>query len=252
MRLAAPSAVSPARRQERHHHHGGVGQHRDRHGARGQPVQAVGQVDGVGATCDDQEQQHVVGRAQVQPDVEQRQVDVGGQVLVVRHIAERRGHTQQRQHLPAPRQAQRAAVGQLEPVVDEADRGAGDGHAGNRQPRRRALCQHGKRDQRAGKQDQTAHRGCALLGHVAGGTLLADLLAERVAAYEGDERGSRRDREQHRDHAREQHQLHGAIASTASSSPTDRLALTSTASPGWIISPSTSRSSATVANHLPP
>ena len=64
--------------------------------------------------------------------------------------------------------------------------------------------------------------------------------------------GSRCDREQHRDHAREQHQLHGAIASTASSRPTDRLALTSTASPGWITSPSASRSSATVANQLPP
>ena len=114
------------------------------------------------------------------------------------------------------------------------------------------LVSDGKREQRAGQQDQTAHRGGALLGHVARGPLLADLLAERVAAHEGDERGSRCDREQHRDHAREQHQLHGAIASTASSRPTDRLALTSTASPGWITSPSASRSSATVANQLPP
>ena len=46
--------------------------------------------------------------------------------------------------------------------------------------------------------------------------------------------------EQHRDHAGQQHQLHGAIASTTASRPIERLALTSTASPGRIRSGSAS------------
>ena len=85
--------------------------------------------------------------------------------------------------------------------------------------------------------------GRALLRHVAGGPLLPDLLAERVAPQEGDERRAERDGEDHGEHTGGEHQLHGRSASTTASSPIERLPLTSTASPG-----STSAGSASTAS----
>ena len=223
-----------ARRQERHHHHRRVGEHRDRHRARRQPVQPVGQVDGVGATGDDQEQQHVVDRPQLEPHVDQRQVHVGGQVLAVRRRSRAPAVTPSSSSIfQRPGQAQRAAVGELEPVVDEADRRHRP--ASPRPPPAPASCASSaaaKVSSAQASRNRPPIVGVPCLDMCPAGP--SSRICCPSARRRTNAMNSRpdRDRQQHRDHARQQHQLHGAIASTTASRPIDRLPLTSTASPG--------------------
>ena len=102
----------------------------------------------------------------------------------------------------------------------------------HRERRRVRSVKISEREQRAGSRIRAAHRRRALLDVVAGRPLLADVLAERVLAQERDERGPAAIASSIASTPATSTQLHGAIASTTSSRPAERLALSSTASPG--------------------
>ena len=211
--------------QERDHHHRGVGERGDRDRARREAVEAVGQVDGVGGAGDHQEDEHVVGRPEAEVRVQDRDVDVGREVLAMRHEPHAGDHEREQQELPAAREAERAPPRQLQVVVDEADRGARERRPGHRQPRPGVLGEDARTRAartRAGRRRPSS--ACPAWTDVPRRPVLADVLAELVAAQEGDERGPGHDPEQHRDHAGGQHELH-VSASTTVSRPADAAGL---------------------------
>ena len=152
---------------------------------------------------------------------------------MVRGDADRDRDREQEQHLPARVQPERAAVAELEPVVEEADRAAGERRAEDRQRRQRVVARREERDRRREHDQQAAHRRRALLGRVVLRALLADVLAELVPAQEVDERRAGEDRDDQRDERRDEDACHYAVSFAATaSSPTAREPFTSTTSPG--------------------
>ena len=149
-------------------------------------VDPVGQVDAVRRAGDHEEEQPVprVGELEV---ADAGDVDARRQVLVLRGDPDAHGDRAEQDQLPAAVQAQRAAVRQLDEVVEEADRAAGERHEQDGQ-RRHGVAAEGEEPDRGREQDQqSAHRRRALLGDVVLGAFLADVLAELLAAQEADE-----------------------------------------------------------------
>ena len=105
----------------------------------GEAVEAVGEVDRVGGPRDDQEDEHVVAGPEVDVGVDERDEDVGREVLAMRHHPHAGDDRREQEQLPAPAQAQRAAPRQLQVVVGKADRRAGERRAGDGQARRRCA-----------------------------------------------------------------------------------------------------------------
>ncbi len=134
----------------------------------------------------------------------------------MRHEADPGDHEREQQELPAPGEAERAPPRQLQVVVDEADRRARERRPGDGQSRPGVLGEDDEGKQRARQQADASHRGRALLGLMPRRPVLADVLAELVAAQERDEGGPGHDPEQHRDHAGGQHQLHVSASTTVS------------------------------------
>src|SRR5215210_2489404 len=125
---------------------------------------------------------------------------------------------------------------QLDEVVGEADRCAGDGGEEDGQ-RRGGVAAEREEGEPRGEDDQgAAHRGRSLLHDVPGGSLLADVLPEPATAQERDELGADEDRDQHRDDGGDEHSRHQTApafrACATNSSPAARDAFTRTASPG--------------------
>ena len=98
---------------------GAEGEERDDPGARGEAVETVGQVDAVRGAGDDEEEQPVPRPRELEvPDP--GDVDVRRQVLVPRGEADADRDRAEQEQLPAAVEAERAAVRQLDEVVDEA------------------------------------------------------------------------------------------------------------------------------------
>ncbi len=214
------------------------GEQRDHSRSREQPVEAVREVGAVGGAGDDEEQERVEEPVEVDVDVDQREVDLRVHVADLRH-RERDACRDEHEpdHLPASRQAERAAPVHLEVVVREADQPAADGRAEHRQTRGRVRGEDEERDHGGDEDEQAAHRRRARLDHVPGRPFGADLLADRPAAQPLDELGAEHDGDHHRQEARDQDSDHCSerfsIAAGMPSRPTAREAFTSTASPGW-------------------
>src|SRR6185437_10838878 len=139
----------------------------------------------------------------------------------------------------------------LQVVVEKADPGARKRRPGHGQAGPGVLGEDHECEQRAAEHAQAAHGGCALLGGMPRGPVLADVLAELVPAQERDQRRPGDDPEQHRDDARGEDELH-VRASTTASRPADLLPLTSTASPGSSTPGTPAAAAAASANHSPP
>ena len=123
-------------------------------------------------------------------------------VLRMHGDADDDGDPGEQEQLPPSREAQRAAMAQLDVVVEEADRAAADGQEENGQRRQREPGEREEGQQRAEEDQQAAHHRRALLDDVPGRAFLADLLAELVPAQELDELRADHDRDHHRDQAR--------------------------------------------------
>ena len=126
-------------------------------------------------------------------------------------------------------------MGQLDEVVEEPDRPAGDRREEDGQPGDRVAAEHEERGRRGDDDQQPTHRRRPLLDDVPLRALLANELAELLPAQVLDESRAEQDREEHR-HDRgddDAGQTRApASASATTSSPTARDALTSTQSPG--------------------
>ena len=112
------------------------------------------------------------------------------------------------QELPAAVEPQRPAVTHLEPVVDEADRPAGERDEEDRQTGLRVFREREEWDRHREQDQQAAHRRCALLQVVLGRQFRADVLAELVPAQEVDELGPGEDRDRHRQDPGRQNAFH--------------------------------------------
>ena len=143
----------------------------------------------------------------------------------------------------------------LDVVVEEADRAACDRQEEDGQRRQRVLREREERQHGAEHDQQAAHHRRSLLDEVAGRPLLADRLAELVAAQELDELRADDDRDHHRDQAGDQDSDHQsewfASAGAMPSRPTAREALTSSASPGRTSSRSRTSAAAASGDHSP-
>src|SRR5581483_2228327 len=201
----------------------------------------------------DQEDERVPDPRERDVLVHDRHEHLVGDLQVVRDDADDHGDADEEQHLPPPRQAERAAVRQLDEVVEEPDRAAGERREQHRQPLQREVRHRQERDCRSEEDHQPAHRRRPLLGQVMLGALLADVLPELVGAEEVDEPGADDDRDDERDERCDQDSRHGATApasaSATRSSPTERDPLTSTTSPGRTSSRTSSAASPAVAAH---
>ena len=223
-----------------------VGQERDRARARREAVEPVGQVDGAGRAGEHEEDERVPAVAEVDVRVDEREVEARREPFVVRDVAEHRRDRHEQPELPAPRQAERALVGDLRVVVDEPDRGAGHGHAQHREGLRAALGEDQERDRGHRQDQQAAHGRRALLDAVAGRPLLADVLAERALAQELDERAATEHRQKGRKHPCAEDVRHSATAASCSM-PAEREPLSRTKSPGLSTRASRSAAAATSA-----
>src|SRR5438552_17675446 len=146
-------------------------------------------------------------------------------------------------------------MGELDEVVEEADRTAAERDEEHRQCGDLVL-RDGEEGDRGDDQDQEAtHRRRSLLDLVTLGPFCPDVLAELVAAEELDELRTDDDRDDHRDHPSGEDADHAAgtrvSAAATASRPTARDALTSTASPGRTTSSSARSASCTLATHRP-
>ena len=137
-----------------------------------------------------------------------RDEDGVAELLVVRRDADDHRDREQEQHLDPARQAERAAVPQLDQVVGEPDRAAGEHRPEDRQRGQRADGRREERDRRGEHDQHAAHRRRALLDRVVLRALLADRLAERVAAQEVDEERAGEDRDDERDERRDEDVCH--------------------------------------------
>src|SRR5947209_18724397 len=138
---------------------------------------------------------------------------------------------------------------ELDEVVEEADRAAGERREQNGEPAQRVVRQRQEGDGRRKQDEQAAHRRRPLLRSVMLGAILANVRAELVAAQELDEARADGDRHDQRDESCDQDTGHSASASATTSRPTEREPLTSTASPGLTISRATATASAAVGAH---
>jgi hypothetical protein len=157
-----------------------------------------------------------------------RDEDVVAELLVIGRHAHGDGRREQEQHLPACVQPERAAVPELEPVVEEPDRTARVRGAEDRERRHGVDARGEERDRRREHDQEPAHRRRALLDRVVLRALLADLLAELVAAQEVDERGPGEQGDDQRHQRRDEDACHYRVSFAATaSSPTAREPFTS-------------------------
>src|SRR3954447_7332119 len=216
------------------HVHRREGEQRDDHRAGREPVHPVRQVDAVRGARDHQEEQSVPRVPELE-GADPRDVDLRREVLVLRGDPDADRDRTQEQELPAAVQPERALVCQLDVVVEEPDRAAGECHEEHGQGGNRVLARR-EESEAARHQDEEAAEGRRpLLNDVPLGTFLADLLSELVASQERDEAWAEQSRKNERDHARNQdgdHARTAASASATTSSPRAREALTRTQSPG--------------------
>ena len=117
---------------------------------------------------------------------------------------EAEGEEELEEQLPARREAERAALDDLDEVVGEADRGAAERDAEDGQALRVAVGEDEVGDADRGEDDQAAHRRRAGLGVVLLRPLLADVLAELPHPQVLDELRAEEDADQHRRHAGDQ------------------------------------------------
>src|SRR5262249_17833075 len=200
---------------------------------------------------DHEEEEHIPAVGQRHRDVDHRDVDVGAQVQVSRNDRDDHRDYGEEKELPAPGQAERSLVRQLDEVVQESDRTAGESGEEHGQGLESVVADRQEGDRRGEQDEEPAHRRRTLLGHVVLRPLLPDLLPELVAAEEVDEPWPDGDREgeahgggdEDTDHA----PAPNAFATT--SSPTDRDPLTRIASPGQTSPRASSTASAAVGAH---
>ena len=206
-------------------------------GPRREPVDAVGEIRAVCCTRDDQEQEGVVGVRERDVDVGDRNVDRG---VELRLRVDREPHDnrdrREPEELPPALEAERAAVAELDEVVQKANRAAGDRHEEHRQRRQREFRKRQEGQERTEQDQQASHHRCPLLDDVTGGAVFPDRLAQLIPAQERDELRSDHDGDNHRDEARYEDSDHYATgfarAGAMPSRATERDAFTSTASPG--------------------
>ena len=114
---------------------------------------------------------------------------------------------------------------ELDEVVEEADRAAGERREEHGQPLQRVVRDRQERDGRGEEDQQAAHRRRPLLGQVVLGAVLADVLAELVPAQELDELRADDDRHDQRDERGDEDAGLDAVtikASATTSRPTER------------------------------
>ena len=178
-----------------------------------------------------------------------------GQVLVIGGEADADGDQREQEHLPAAPKAERAAVRELDEVVEEPDRAAAERDEEHGQRRHLVLREGEERGGGDDEDQETAHRGRPLLHTMSLGAFFADVLSELVPAQELDELRADEDRHHHRDHPSGEDVDHAVgtwvSAAATASSPIARDALTRTASPGWTTSSTSCRASWTFATQRP-
>src|SRR5205809_7713267 len=136
---------------------------------------------------------------------------------------------------------------ELDEVVEETDRAAGDGDEEHGQTGHLVPGEHEERQRGRDDDQNPAGSRRALFFDVPLGSFLADLLAELLAPEEIDEARTDDDRDDAGDDSRDQDSRHAftpAKDSATRSSPRTRAPLTSTQSPG----PSSARRSAIAAS----
>ena len=190
--------------------HRGVGEERDRRGAGREAVEAVRQVHPVREARDDDEEEPVPGPRERHVEVHERQVDARLEVCVVDDDRDDGGDHPEQEKLPAAGQPERAPVRQLRPVVHEPDRGTAERDEEGGKRRQRPLREEEERNRHGDHDQEPAHRGRALLGHVARGAFLANVLPELVPAQELDELRAGDDCDHHADDPGEENPFHGA------------------------------------------
>ena len=234
-RVAARARISRAEprdagdREEREKH--------DHDDTGGHPVDPVRQVRAVDRSRDDQEQQDVVARREVERPAGDRHVHLGGEArALVEEESCDDGDHREADHLPATRQPERVAPPQLQVVVREADERAPEHDEQDREPLGRVLREREEREDGGRDDEEAAHGRRALLDDVGCRAFGADLLTEVARAQQLDELRPDDDAGDHRDEAGYQDGDHArakfAISSAKPSSPTARDAFTRTASPG--------------------
>src|SRR5678815_2457228 len=145
------------------------------------------------------------------------------------------GDDAKQDQLPAAVQAERAAMCELDEVVEEADRSAGQRYEEHRQRGHRVAAEREEAGRRRQQDEQAPHRRRALLGDVVLRPFLADVLAVLLAPQVGHELRADEDRDQQGDDACQEdaaQALTAASVSATRSRPTARDAFTSTQSPG--------------------
>ena len=143
--------------------------------------------------------------------------------------------TGEQHELPAAGETERPLVRELDEVVEESDRAAGERGEDDGQRLQPEVAHRQEGDRRRAENQQPAHRRRALLGHVVLRAFLADVLAELVLAEKLDEPRSGRQGDAERDRGCDEDADHAPPPSSAfatTSSPTDREPLTRIASPG--------------------
>src|SRR5215211_502042 len=222
----------------------------------GEPVDAVRQVHTVGRAGKHQEDEHVPEPPQIGPDIEHGDIDRRLEILVVDGEADPDHHRAEQEQLPAAGEAERATMRQLDEVVREADRGAGERDAEDRQRRQRVLAHHEEADRGRDHDQHAAQHRRPLLDHVVLRALFPDRLPEFVPAQEPDEARPEQDRDDHRDDRGEEDAYHYASTATSASasvsSASTRAPLTSTQSPGRSSERSSSSAWSRVGAHTPP
>ena len=182
----------------------GDARHGDEHDGRragGKAVQTVGQVDGVAEAGEHEEDDGVVAD---RADVELASAGSGTSMLRVeageaqRDEADEQRQSKLQQQLVARRQPERALAHDLDVVVDEADEGAAEGRDHDRESGHREVAEDEERHDHGQPDEAAAHGRRAGLGLVVLGALLADVLAELVAAQPLDEPGADGEHEHHR------------------------------------------------------
>ncbi len=126
-------------------------------------------------------------------------------------------------------------MGQLDEVVEEADRSTRERREEHSQRLQAVVADRQEGYGRREQDQQAAHRRRPLLVEVMLRAFLPDVLAELVAPQELDEPRSDHEREGERDGGGDENADHGRGSSSASattSSPTEREPLTRIASPG--------------------
>src|SRR6266566_6604938 len=137
---------------------------------------------------------------------------------------------------------------QLGEIVEKADRAARERREEDRESAQRVVRDRQERNGRGEEDEEPAHRRRPLLAHVMLGSVLADVLAERVAAQELDEPRADEDRNDERYERCDENSTHDKASATISR-PTERDPLTSTTSPVCTCSRASPIASAAVAAH---